>query len=313
MLHQSLLDLAEQAPQCEQVATVRGVLAESHELLRNALAHDAPVIELSRWYSTLVSDALHSPAIVELSGGNQVILTGAIGRGDALPTSKVEWLLLTDSAGDSGAEINSEISKILNSVGLHPAPLTGSFSPTDRSTWENRIEQAAATGDPAGIEVFADAGSWLREHLLRHLGTVLPLLHGAIEHRPPTLRSENGLPDRDAVVDIRRELLAPVTTIARWAGLSTRTHCLATQEYLHAALAADILNDDEADLLQQGWVTGLDLQFHRWMDHVENREVTVADLPALQRSAFGAASRGIAWVIRSLAARHDIDLPGNGA
>lgn len=323
MLHQSLLDLAEQAPRCEQVAIVRGVLAESHELLRNALAHNAPAVELSRWYSTLVSDALHSPAIVELSGDNQLILTGAIGRGDGLPTSKVEWLLLTDASTDaahharaatvSGDDVNSEISRILESVGLHPTPLTGAFSPADRSTWEKRIEQAAAAGDPAGIEVFADAGTWLREHLLRHLGTVLPLLHEAIDHRPPALRSEHGLPDRDAVVDIGRELLTPVTTIARWAGLSARTHCLATQEYLHAAHAAGILNEDEADLLQQGWLTGLDLQFHRWMDHVESRETTAADLPALQRSAFGAASRGVAWVVRSLAARHDIDLPGNGA
>lgn len=313
MLHESLLDLAEQAPRCEQVATVRGVLAESHELLRNALAHDTPAVELTHWYSTLVSDALHSPAITELLGKNQLVLTGAIGRGDGFPTSKVEWLLVTADPTETGAEANGEISTILRSVGLIPAPLTAEFSPTTHPEWLHRIEQATAQGDPTAIGVFADAGTWFREHLLSHLGSVLPLLHEAIDHRPPALRSANGLPDRESVVDIRRELLAPVTDLARWAGLSSRTHCLATQEYIQAGQSAGVLNEDEADLLRQGWSTGASLQFRRWVDHVVDREITAEDLPALQRSSFGAASRGVALVVRSLAARHDINIPDNGS
>lgn len=313
MLHESLLDLAEQAPRCQQVATARGVLAESHDLLRNALAHNTPGAELTHWYSTLVSDILHSPAISGLLGENQLVLTGAIGRGDGFPTSRVEWLLVTADPAETGEAANAGVAALLRSVGVTAAPLGAEFSPTTKAGWLQRIEQATASGDPTAIGVFADAGTWFREHLLTHLGSVLPLLHEAIEHRPPALRSEHGLPDRESPVDLRRELLAPVTDLARWAGLSTHTHRLTTRDHIQAGQAAGILDEDEAELLSQGWTTGADLQLRRWADHVVDRAITAADLPALQRSAFGAASRGVALVIRSLAARHDIDIPGDGS
>lgn len=312
MLHESLLDLAEQAPRCQQVATARGVLAESHDLLRNALAHDTPGAELTHWYSTLISDTLHSPALSALLGENQLVLTGAIGRGDGFPTSRVEWLLITADPTETGEAANAELTALLQSVGVNAAPLGGKFSPTTKEGWLQRIRQATDSGDPTAIEVFADAGTWFREQLLTDLGSVLPLLHEAIAHRPPALRREHGLPDRESPVDLRRELLTPVTDLARWAGLSTRTHRLSTRDHIQAGQAAGILDEDEAELLRQGWATGTDLQFRRWVDHVVEREITAADLPALQRSAFGAASRGVALVIRSLAARHDIHIPGDG-
>lgn len=310
MLHQSLLDLAEQAPRCEDVATVRGVLTESHELLRNALAHRGPEVELSRWYSTLVLDALHSPAMTRLTGraGAEIILTGAIGRGDGLPTSRIQWLtVLADDSEDTDADI--AVADLLTSVGLDPSPHTGGLGPATRQTWLGRIESAVAGGDAYQIGVIDDAGAWLREHLLENVGSVLPLLHEAIAHRPPALQPRNDLPDRDTEVDIRRDLLLPVTNLARWAGLTTRTWLLSTPDRIGAAQEAGILTPDEADFLYQGWQTGIELQFKRWADRVAEHEITGEDLPALQRSAFGAASRGVADVIRSLAERHEIAIP----
>lgn len=314
MLHQSLLDLAEQAPRCRKVATVRGVLAESHELLRNAVAHRSDPLELTRWYSTLLSDALHSPAVKELTGPavEQLVLTGAIGRGDGLPTSRIEWLTVTAGAGDAGAAADADVAKLLGSIGLTPAPRDGELAPTDRAGWLARITAAADSGDAAFIGVFDDAGTWLREHLEDELGSVVPLLVEAVAHRPPALRAENGLPDRGSAVDIHRDLLTPVANISRWAGLTGATKALATPERIALTAQANILREDEADALTQGWVTGLELQLHRWVDHVIGREATAEDLTALQRSAYGAASRGVAGAIRSLAARHHIPLTDTG-
>lgn len=314
MLHQSLLDLAEQAPRCREAAIARGVLTESHEILRNAVAHREPVVELTHWYSTLVSDVLHSPAVGELTGPavSQVVLTGAIGRGDGLPTSRIEWLTVTSSPEvdtSDGEAANAAVAELLTSVDLIPAPHQGQLAATDRSEWQTRIRDTANAGDARAIGVFDDAGTWLRESLLDYLGSALPVLREAVDHRPPALRAEHGLPDREATVDIHRDLLTPISDIARWAGLTSRTKTLSSPERITAARAAGILHDDEAELLELGWTTGLELQFRRWLDHVVGNEVTAEDLTALQRSSYGAASRGIAGAIRSLAARHQIDLP----
>lgn len=310
MLHQSLLDLAEQAPRCQDVATARGVLAESHELLRNAVAHRSDPVELTRWYSDLLTRVIDSPAITELSGPAvaQIVLTGAIGRGDGLPTSRIEWLTVTTDSEAGGATADREVAKLLSSVGLTPAPHDGELAPTDRAGWLTRITAAAGSGDVALIGTFDDAGTWLREHLLNQFGSAVPLLVEAIDHRPPALRSAHGLPDREAAVDILRDLLVPIAGIARWAGLTGATRTLATPERITLTARAGVLSEDEAAALQQGWVTGLDLQLQRWVDRVIGRETTAADLTALQRSSYGAASRGVAGVIRSLAARHDIAL-----
>ena len=64
---------------------LRGVLAEAQDLVRNAVDHDEAPQDLVVWFSALVTDALHSPAIPELTGGATLVLTGSVGRGDALP------------------------------------------------------------------------------------------------------------------------------------------------------------------------------------------------------------------------------------
>ncbi|HHU68258.1 MAG TPA: nucleotidyltransferase, partial [Corynebacterium sp.] len=58
----------------------------------------------------------------------------------------------------------------------------------------------------------------------------------------------------------------------------------------------------------QAWETALALQFRRWADRVDKQEVTLGDLPALHRSAYGAAARSVAGVLRSLAGRHGVPL-----
>lgn len=86
-LHPSLLELAETAPRCESETAARGVLAESLELLRNALEHKEKETALAAWFSRIVVDTIHSPAL-----DSSVRVTGAFGRGDGIPTIPVIYL-----------------------------------------------------------------------------------------------------------------------------------------------------------------------------------------------------------------------------
>ena len=282
MLHQSLLDLAAQAPLSETPATARGVLAESHELLRNALDHDEPEPQLSAWYSTLVVDTLRSPAAVELTGGVGLLPSGAVARGDALPSSTVTWL----STGDEAA--SAALAELVAAAGL-PVSHTSLASCRARS------------GEAEALATLIDAGV--------SAPGVPPrvLLADAVASRPPTLRIQDGLPDRSMPVDVRAVLLLPVSDVARWAFPRAGS----TLARIDAAVARDRLSPGEAEALRQAWETGVALQFRRWADRVHDRPVSLAELPVLHRTAYGAAARMVAGVLRSLAARHGLLLEGN--
>src|SRR5690625_5063895 len=170
MLHSSLRELALQANRCESTAAARGILCEAQDLLRNALRHRESETELTAWFSRLVSDVVRSPAIA-----SQVRLTGAVSRGDSIPSMPITWLGKDD-----------QLLELLESVGLQ-----------GRQADENILAWRVDAGYPVGI---ADEQQLLDE---------------AMAMRAPGLTVVNGLPDQDSEVDIEEYLLAPVAGIAR--------------------------------------------------------------------------------------------------
>ncbi len=302
-MHPSLIDLGEQAPRCTDTPTLRGVLAESQDLLRNAFDHNEDPQDLVRWFSQLLTDALHSQAVTDLTGGAQLVLTGAVGRGDALPSSPITWLTVAPPTVDSANIDTTKLSQLIAQVGLvvEKTPL-GSQALT-RKQWRARIHSANATE----LALFTDAGTWCLEEVLQ-LPDATPLLIEALAHRPPSLKLNDSLPDRDVPVDIRKELLYPIIAIARWAGVTAQSHALATCDRLADATAAGVLNSDQADYLTQAWQAGLRLQFMRFTDRVHSHATTAESLPAIQRSLYGASARMVSDVAHSLATSHGIDL-----
>lgn len=104
-LHPSLIELAEEAGRCESLPAARGILAESHDLARNALHHREDGQELAAWYSRVVHGVVYSPAV-----DSPVRLTGPIARGDGLPGLPVDYL------GPQDADLD----EVLGSAGLYP-------------------------------------------------------------------------------------------------------------------------------------------------------------------------------------------------
>lgn len=285
MLHPSLLELAESAPLCANPATVRGVLAESLDLLGNALQHGEDPAVLAGWFSRVVTDALHSPGI-----DVEVVLTGPVGRGDALPTSPVRWLAVVDK---HDADPNPELARLLTDAGLVAEPVGAAT----RGQWE---EHAQSGMQP---EVYLDAGTWVASiaRVDAHA-----LLVDALAARPPALEVEDGLPSRDMSMNVRENLMIPTVKLARWAAHEAGSLAPTTAQRLIDAHSAGILTRDEMDALTQVWKSALQLQSRRWIDRIHDQDATAWDMPALQRSTFGAAARLLSQVMSSVAQRHHV-------
>ncbi|WP_165242023.1 hypothetical protein [Corynebacterium lizhenjunii] len=250
-LHPSLLALSEVALHCDSRAAARGIVAESQQMLRNAVEHREDEEALAAWFSRLVCDLVRCPAV-----DSQVRLTGAVATGDALPTSPIRWL------GE-----DPELAQFLTEVGLY--------------------------GDPVALtpEYAADAGL---------VSAHAPGLEIALNQRPPHMQMVYGLPDRAAVVDIQGHLLSPIRAIARWAAPAPRQ----VADRLAIGRERELLTAAEADALSQAWATGLALELRNWHTHVTSADLCWDDLTALDRTAYGAASRMVAQVCDSLGARH---------
>lgn len=270
MLHPSLRDLAEQAPLSPTTATARGVLLEAQQLLRNALEHRTPETLLTEWFSDVVLATMQCPAVAgKLSA--PVTPTGDFARGDALPTSPVVWF------AEPGAD-TSQLAALLTSAGLTVAP-----PPAD------------------GVDLLA---ARVDAHLVTPATATDELLELAISHRPPALRALAGLPDPDVIADVTAALLRPIADVARWAAPAERS----TLDRLTVGHNRELLTGEEVEALAQARETGLALQFGRWSDRVDSRPTALGDLPALHRSAYGAAARQVAGVLRALAGRHGFTL-----
>lgn len=272
-LHESLTELSDVAPTCPSSAAAKGVLAEACELARNAWAHRSDPEELAEWSSALVAAVLTSPALTETTGGVAPELTGAYGRREALPSAPVLWL-------SDPALPDAQLSELLAEVGLRGWSVA--------RTPVALIDARHAPSSPVDEELLAQA----------------------VAHRPTPLAAIDGLPDRHAAVNIRHDLLLPIADLARWAAGGKAASVVSTRARLDYAASISVLDANEVDALHTAWATGLELAFGRWYDRVHDDELTLEMLPALSRSAYGEATRTLASVIRSVAARHGVDVAG---
>ncbi len=310
MLHESLEDLSEVAQHCDHLATVRGVIAESQDLMRNAVDHAAKPQELVAWYSRLLSDALHSEGVLDATGGVRLVLSGAVGRGDALPSSTITWLALSPAqAEEDVTDATDVVAGMLRDLGLTVAQASLRSAPASRQQWLQRIE--AATGQT--LAFYADAGTWS----LRRVNELSPtdeLLRQALALQPPLVHSQQGMPSTASVVSVRDQLLAPIVGLARWAGVAAECPSAATPDRLRYAQHAHLLSETEVTSLLQAFDAAQDLELQRWRQRVQAAHTTPTSLTAIQRSVFGASARLVADVMRAVQARHRInDVSGSGA
>lgn len=307
VLHASLVELAEQAPRCHSAAAVRGVLAESQDLIRNALDHDENPQDMVSWFSRLVTDTLHSAGARELTGGATLVLTGPVGRGDALPSSPIQWLVECP-CGLAPDDIDTEpLAQLITQVGLVSQPTVLGVHARYRQDWLALIRQHAGRHNYGELAVFADAGTWCLAEVLRVADPIF-FLREALCHRPPSLKLFDGLPDKHVVVNVRRDLLYPIIALARWAGVAAKSQEFSTLARVRDAQQAGVMTANQADYLRQAWHAGLQLQLQRFVDRVHSHETTAESLPAIQRSVFGASARMVSDVAHALARDYGLEV-----
>lgn len=310
VLHSSLLELAEQAPLCQDAPTLRGVLAEAADLARNAADHAADATDIAAWYSTLLRSALRSPAAHIIAPGGQLMLTGAAARDDALPPSPVAWLTLLDS--EDTIPDTMPMTELMRGVGcvVLPSP----YPAFTAAQWRDRIREACVHEDSAALGWLYDTGGWFGAAVVEaawadgasRSKAADALLRQALQLRPPAVRVADGLPDRTVEIDLTRNLLHPLIRISRWAGLAAGCEGAHTRERLEHARRAGVLSWEETTSLAEAWRAGHALRLQRWVSGLGGRVCTLEDMPPLQRSTFGASCRAVADVTRAVAARHNV-------
>lgn len=201
-------------------------------------------------------------------------VSGAVGRGEAVPGSRLETLVsLSDDVDDAGKAralvLAADVHAVLERCGL---PLDGHGVLASRSrfcrrdvSWEDGIERWAA--DPAAdrgvvmIGLLADAWSVTeaaRGERLRPLVIAAARRHAAA--RTAMLRDASsaraGIPSRlrilatqDDRVDLEAAVIDPIVKIARWGALSAGSHALSTTDRLNHAAAGSVIDTDDASTL----------------------------------------------------------------
>ena len=157
MLHTSLRELAAGPIGVSPPPLPAGFYLKLKIFCAMPFATEKAETELTAWFSRLVSDVVRSPAYCQ-----PVRLTGAVSRGDAIPSMPITWL------GE-----DEQLLEILESVGLQ-----------GRQAEEEFLAWRVDAGYPVGI------------------GGRATLLQEALALRPPALEVVNGLPDPDGLVDI---------------------------------------------------------------------------------------------------------------
>lgn len=201
-------------------------------------------------------------------------VSGAVGRGEAVPGSRLETLVsLSDDVDDAGKAralvLAADVHAVLERCGL---PLDGHGVLASRSrfcrrdvSWEDGIERWAA--DPAAdrgvvmIGLLADAwsvteaarGERLRPMVIaaarRHAAARTAMLRDAASVRagiPSRLRI---LATQDDRVDLEAAVIDPIVKIARWGALSAGSHALSTTDRLNHAAAGSVIDTDDASTL----------------------------------------------------------------
>lgn len=301
MLHASLRALEEAAPDCRSAAQARGVLAESHELLRNALAHSDDESELVHWYSRVLAAVLASPAVAEIAGAVRLVPLGALARREVLPDSPLRFAAVLDDAASAGAGAKEAVGRVVALFADAEVPAEAGGEPVTEAERAARLEAALEQADMATVADAADSALAEGETLDERSWAPLAACFEAA--RPVGLRVRDGLPDRSVTVDVERDLVEPVAAVARWAANSAGTPSMTTSGRLAVAADRGVLSPAEAEELELAWRTGVRIRLRRWDERVSTRPVPAEDLSAVQRSAYGASARGLATVIDAVAAR----------
>ncbi|WP_454789210.1 putative nucleotidyltransferase substrate binding domain-containing protein [Mycolicibacterium lutetiense] len=307
-------------------AALVAAAASAHDAVQKVVDARVGAAAVAAAWSAVARAALTTAArLVDPRGGWYA--SGSIGRGDALPGSDLETLVVhsPDVTSESALAQAVHVHELLGCCGFR-ADDNGAVASRVRF---NRTAQEWAVGiggwaaDPSAdrgvvmIGLLADAlplGTWpdLRDQAGIAVRAQPPSLAAMLQdatfaraHIPSRLRA---LTSGDVRVDIKHAAVDPVVRIARWAALSCGSDTLPTADRIAAAAGTRYLDPDDARVLAKCHAIGSSIRWRaraaRWdpasSDGHVDEHVELSDLPPQDRTALRSIGRELAGVRRKL-------------
>ncbi|MBX8691878.1 hypothetical protein GO011_31000 [Mycobacterium sp. 20091114027_K0903767] len=301
--------------------------ATAHDAVKQVIDTRVGAASVAEAWSAVARAALSTAARL-VAPGMDWYASGSVGRGDALPGSDLETLVVrsSDVTVESALAQAAHVHDLLACCGLR-ADDNGAVASRVRF---NRTAQEWAIGigrwaaDPA-----ADRGV-VMIGLLADAVPVEPVLGGNIDLRdqvgiaaraqPASLTAmlqdatfaRAYIPSRlrvltsgDGGVDIKLAAVDPVVRIARWAALSCGSDALPTADRIAAAAGTRFLDADDARVLAKCHAIGSSIRWRvraaRWASDADvDERVELSELPPQDRTALRSIGRELTGVRRKL-------------
>ncbi|MUL80810.1 MULTISPECIES: putative nucleotidyltransferase substrate binding domain-containing protein [unclassified Mycolicibacterium] len=298
--------------------------AQAHEAVRSVVDTRVGAAAVAAAWSAVARAALTTAARLVSPGDGDWYASGSVGRGDALPGSDLETLVVRS------LEVTPD-SALAGAVHVHDLLACCGFRADDNGAVAsrarfNRTAQDWAIGigrwaaDPSAdrgvvmIGLLADAvalgnGPDLREQAgiaaraqPAALAAMLQDATFARAYVPSRLRA---LTSGDAGVDVKHAAVDPVVRIARWAALSCGSDALLTAERISAAAGTRYLDPDDARALAKCHAIGSSIRWRvraaRWNPGGEvDEHVELSELSPQDRTALRSIGRELTGVRRKL-------------
>lgn len=257
-------------------------------------------------------------------------VSGSVGRGEAVPGSDVETMIVLDDGVDDDGKAAlltraAQVHDVLERCGI-PGDANGVLAGRARfcrrqRSWIEGIERwAAEPQQDRGVVMtglMADArglpgpcaADFLRTHAVsaaaRHYPVRQAMVQDATAVRATVPSRLRLFVSGSDTADVKRAVLDPVVKIARWAALSAGSDALSTPERLAAGEAGGMLDADDAATLRDChlWM----IRF-RWCAHVSafvagrapGDVVAMGELSPQDRAALRSVAREVSGVMRKL-------------
>jgi len=278
---------------------------------------------LARDWSALCRTAVGAAA-ARLGGPDRWLVSGSVGRGEALPGADLETLVVSADGSDPADALAraSAVHQLLSRCGFAADP-HGAFAARarfnrsladwtvgiDRWTSEPEVDRGvvmaglladavAVTGGPdlvaGGPELRCRTGTAMRAHPR----SLAAMLQDACYERaavPSRLRIFGGA----ATVDVKRAAVDPVVRIARWAAVSVGSHELTTPDRLAAAAGSRYLDATDAATLSRCYTIASSIR-RRTRDLGDDDVVEMAALAPRDRTALRGIGREVTRIARTL-------------
>lgn len=247
-------------------------------------------------------------------------VSGSVARGEAVPGSDVETLVVLDEDAGDGTALLARAAQahgLLERCGVR-VDANGVLASRPRfcrtaQQWADGIARWSA--DPrqdrgvvmtgvltdTAVVYGPTASDALRAEVVGAARVNYParqyMLQDATSLRAAVPSRLKVLATQSDTVDVKLAAVDPVVKIARWAALSAGSTVISTPERLDAAAVANILEAEDVSILQDcfSWL----LRF-RWDPSRDGEVIALSALPPQQRATLRGVARDIAGISRKL-------------